>query len=79
MLTRQDMRELAVLTAVGAVLGLAHLGLRPALPVLAEPAAACTLDDAEAPGLAPPLAEAPAASMEPGEPMSPVSLPGGAP
>lgn len=72
MFTRKDLRELVVLTAVGAGLGLVHLGLRPELPVLAEPAQACTLDAAE---LAPVSAEVPAASMEPAEPMSPVSEP----
>ncbi len=49
MLTRDDLRQLAVLTALGAVLGLVHLGLRPDLPVLADPAepAACVLPDDE--------------------------------
>lgn len=77
--TRQDLRELVLLTAIGAVVGLAHLGLRPELPVLAEPAAACTLDGMPEPA-AEPVVEAPAASMEPAVPMTPVSAPaGGAP
>lgn len=75
MLTRQDLRELVILTALGAVVGLVHLGLRPELPVLAEPATACTLDDSPEPE-----PTAPAASMEPALPMTPVSSPaGGAP
>lgn len=45
MLTRHDLRELLILTAVGVVGGLAHLALRPELPMVAEPAAACTLDE----------------------------------
>ncbi len=77
-LTRQDLRELVILTTLGAVLGLVHLGLRPELPVLAEPAAACTLDEPPTP--AAPEPPAPAASMEPAVPMTPVSSPaGGAP
>lgn len=43
--TRHDLRELLTLTALGVVLGLVHLVLRPGLPVVAEPAAACTLDE----------------------------------
>jgi len=78
MLTRQDLRELVILTALGAVVGLVHLGLRPELPVLAEPATACTLDDSPEPTEPEPVA--PAASMEPALPMTPVSSPaGGAP
>jgi hypothetical protein len=78
MFTRQDLRELVLLTALGAVVGLVHLGLRPELPVLAEPAAACSLD--AMPEAAAPVVEAPAASMEPAVPMTPVSEPaGGAP
>lgn len=41
-MTRHDLRELAALTALGLVLGLVHLALRPGLPLLAAPAAACT-------------------------------------
>lgn len=41
-MTCHDLRELAVLTAVGLVLGLVHLGLRPGLPLFAAPAAACS-------------------------------------
>lgn len=48
MITRDDLRELAVLTALGAVVGLVHLALRPELPALAEPApAACSLPEPE--------------------------------
>lgn len=43
MISRDDLRELLILTALGALLGLGHLVLRPGLPVLAQPAAACTL------------------------------------
>ncbi len=48
MFTRQDLRELAALTALGAVLGLVHLALRPGMPALAAPAAACAADLAAA-------------------------------
>jgi hypothetical protein len=41
-MTRHDLRELAVLTALGLVLGLLHLALRPGLPLLAAPAAECS-------------------------------------
>jgi hypothetical protein len=41
-MTRHDLRELAVLTALGLVLGLAHLALRPGLPLLAAPATECS-------------------------------------
>jgi hypothetical protein len=44
-LTRHDLRELLTLTAVGVVIGLVHLALRPELPMVAEPAAACVLDE----------------------------------
>ena len=78
-LTRQDLRELVILTALGTLVGIVHLGLRPELPVLAEPATACTLDDVPGP-TAVPEPPAPAASMEPAVPMTPVSSPaGGAP
>ena len=77
MFTRQDLRELVVLTAIGTGLGLAHLGLRPDLPVLAEPAQACTLDadhlDPDHPALAP--TQPPVASIAPAEPMSLASEP----
>ena len=43
-MTRDDLRELAVLTAAGVVLGLGHLALRPGLPLLAAPAAQCSAD-----------------------------------
>lgn len=43
-MTRHDLRELAALTALGLVLGLTHLALRPGLPVLAEVAAQCSAD-----------------------------------
>ncbi|MBA3546107.1 MAG: hypothetical protein H0T76_06475 [Nannocystis sp.] len=46
MITRNDLRELAVLTAVGVVLGLVHLTLRPGLPLLAAPAAQCSAGEA---------------------------------
>jgi hypothetical protein len=35
--TREDLRELAVLTALGVTLGLVHLAARPGLPVVASP------------------------------------------
>jgi len=41
--SHDDLRELLILTALGALVGFVHLVLRPGLPVLAEPAAACTL------------------------------------
>jgi len=41
-MTRHDLRELAVLTALAVVLGLVHLVLRPGLPLLAAPAAQCS-------------------------------------
>jgi hypothetical protein len=67
-LTPHDLRELLLLTALGVVLGLVHLVLRPGLPVVAEPAAACTLDE-PLPALTPePLAstpEPPMSSMPP--------------
>ena len=47
-MTRDDLRELAVLTAVGVVLGLVHLTLRPGLPLLAAPAAQCSAGEAPA-------------------------------
>lgn len=71
MLTRHDLRELLTLSALGVVLGAAHLVLRPELPVVAEPAAACTLDEplplAEPEPLAstPPAPAAPMSSMPP--------------
>jgi len=78
--TRQDLRETVLLTALGAFAGLVHLGLRPELPVLAEPAAACTLDGLPEAAVLAPVVEPPAASMEPAVPMTPVSTPaGGAP
>ena len=49
MLLRDDLRQLAVLTAVGVTLGCAHLALRPGLPFFAAPAAACTLAEAPVP------------------------------
>ena len=80
MFTRQDLRELALLTALGTLAGLVHLGLRPAFPMLAEPAAACTLDGLPEDAVPESVVEAPAASMEPAVPMTPVSAPaGGAP
>ncbi len=45
---RDDLRELAVLTAFGVVLGLVHLLVRPGLPLLAAPAALCSADEAPA-------------------------------
>jgi hypothetical protein len=48
-MTRHDLRELAVLTALGLVLGLVHLALRPGLPLFAAPAAACTAGEPAAP------------------------------
>ncbi len=47
MMTRHDLRELAVLTALGLVLGVVHLALRPGLPLLAAPAALCSAGAAE--------------------------------
>lgn len=41
--TRDDLRDLAVLTALGVVLGLVHLAARPGLPWVAEPPAMCEL------------------------------------
>lgn len=41
-MNHHDLRELAALTALGVVLGLAHLALRPDLPLLAAPAAQCS-------------------------------------
>lgn len=41
-MNRHDLRELAVLTALGVVLGLGHLALRPGLPLFAAPAAQCS-------------------------------------
>lgn len=75
MFIRQDLRELVLLTALGAVVGLVHLGLRPDLPALTETAAACTLD--AMPEAAASVAEPPAASMEPAVPMTPVGAPAG--
>lgn len=46
--TRDDLRELAVLTALGLGLGLLHLAVRPGLTWLAAPAAACTAGAAPA-------------------------------
>lgn len=43
--THHDLRELLTLTALGVLLGLVHLGLRPELPMVAEPPAACTLEE----------------------------------
>ncbi len=60
---RHDLHEFLALTALGVVLGLAHLALRPGLPVVAEPAAACTLDE-------PPAAPQEPLSSTPPEPMS---------
>ena len=48
MMTRHDLRELAVLTALGLVLGVVHLALRPGLPLLAAPAALCSAGAAPA-------------------------------
>lgn len=44
-MTRHDLRELAMLTALGLVLGLVHLALRPGLPLFAAPAAACSASE----------------------------------
>ena len=55
MFSHDDLRELLILTALGALVGLVHLVLRPGLPVLAQPAAACTLAE---PALAEPPPEA---------------------
>lgn len=44
--TRDDLHDLAALTAFGLALGLAHLVLRPGLPLVASPPAVC---DAAAP------------------------------
>lgn len=65
-MTRHDLRELAALTALGLVLGLVHLALRPGLPLLAAPAAACT------------AAELPAAPDFESEPLESVIDDGGA-
>ncbi len=64
-MTRHDLRELAALTALGLVLGVAHLALRPGLPLLAAPAAQCSADEAGPPVLmeSEPLASEPPASM----------------
>ena len=43
-MTRHDLRELAALTALGVVLGLIPLALRPGRPVFAEVAAQCSAD-----------------------------------
>lgn len=61
--TRHDLREFLAITTLGVVLGLAHLALRPGLPVVAEPAASCTLDE-------PPTATEEPLSSTPQEPMS---------
>lgn len=61
-MTRHDLRELAALTALGLVLGLAHLALRPGLPLFAAAAAQCSADEA-APTEPEPLASEPQASM----------------
>ena len=47
-MTRHDLRELAVLTALGMVLGLVHLLARPGLPLFAAPAAQCSAGDSPA-------------------------------
>lgn len=49
MLTLDDLRELAVLTALGVVLGLFHLAVRPGLPLLSSPPATCELSPGSAP------------------------------
>lgn len=59
MLTRDDLRDLAVLTAMGLVLGLVHLAARPGLPWVAEPPAMCELSSEPA---------GPAASLPPEDP-----------
>lgn len=41
--TRDDLRDLAVLTGLGLVLGLVHLFVRPGLPLVAQPPAMCEL------------------------------------
>lgn len=46
--TRDDLRELAVLTALGVTLGLVHLAARPGLPVVASPPAVCELSSGPA-------------------------------
>ncbi|MBL9099365.1 MAG: hypothetical protein JNL82_00320 [Myxococcales bacterium] len=46
--TRDDLRELAVLTAAGVALGLLHLALRPGLPLLSTPPAVCELSSGPA-------------------------------
>lgn len=73
MLTPHDLRELLLLTALGVVLGLAHLVLRPGLPVVAEPAAACTLAEPPVDSTPPePLASTP---QEPMSSMLPEAAP----
>lgn len=61
MLTRDDLRDLAVLTALGVVLGLVHLAARPSLPWTAEPPAMCELSPGPAESLPP---EDPGMSLE---------------
>jgi hypothetical protein len=46
--TRNDLRELAFLTAAGVALGLLHLALRPGLPLLSAPPAVCELSSGPA-------------------------------
>ncbi len=53
--TRDDLRDLAVLTALGVVLGLVHLAVRPGLPLVAQPPAMCELS--EEPGISLPPEE----------------------
>lgn len=52
-MTRHDLRELAVLTALAVVLGFVHLVLRPGLPLLAAPAAQCSAGAPAVPGFEP--------------------------
>lgn len=69
-MTRHDLRELAALTALGVVLGVAHLALRPDLPLLAAPAAQCSADEPApaAPESEPLASEAPASMIDGGAP-----------
>jgi hypothetical protein len=46
--TRDDLRELAVLTALGVAVGLVHLAVRPGLPFVAAPPAMCELSSGPA-------------------------------
>lgn len=59
--TRDDLRDLAVLSALGLVLGLVHLAARPGLPWVAAPPAMCELSSGPAVSLPP---EDPGMSLE---------------